>query len=135
MKLEYQSKALRYGADGQPTKAQINLGNAEGAVYPVFLSPDVIEKSDSELYELALDEIYNQNFPQRAENEKFNLIGERLGKVDDAIDEANQALTDFKENARQQIAESKVQIDQAVADLTALVMGNLVPIEEAEVEE
>ena len=135
MKLEYQSKALRYGADGQPTKAQINLGNAEGAVYPVFLSPDVIEKSDSELYELAMDEVYNQNFPQRAENEKFNLIGERLGKVDDAIDEANQALTDFKENARQQIAESKVQIDQAVADLTALVMGNLVPIEEAEVEE
>lgn len=135
MKLEYQSKSLRYGVDGNPSKAQINLGNAEGAVYPVFLSPDVIEKSDSELYELAMEEVYEQNFPHRAENEKFNLIGERLGKVDDAIDEANQALADFKENARQQMAENKAQIDQAVADLTALVMGNLVPMEEAEVEE
>lgn len=92
MKLEYQSKALRYGADGQPSKAQINLGNAEGAVYPVFLSPDVIEKSDSELYELALDEIYNQNFPQRAENEKFNIMGEKIAQFDEMMDKMQKAL-------------------------------------------
>lgn len=92
MKLEYQSKSLRYGADGQPSKAQINLGNAEGAVYPVFLNPDVIEKSDSELYELALDEIYNQNFPQRAENEKFNIMGEKIAQFDDMMDKMKKAL-------------------------------------------
>ncbi|MBG9366564.1 DUF1366 domain-containing protein [Streptococcus sp. NLN64] len=92
MKLEYQSKSLRYGADGQPSKAQINLGNAEGAVYPVFLSPDVIEKSDSELYELALDEIYNQNFPQRAENEKFNIMGEKIAQFDEMMDKMQKAL-------------------------------------------
>ena len=92
MKLEYQSKALRYGADGQPTKAQINLGNAEGAVYPVFRSPDVIEKSDGELYELAMDEVYNQNFPQRAENEKFNVMGEKIAQFDDMMDKMKKAL-------------------------------------------
>lgn len=92
MKLEYQGKSLRYGADGQPSKAQINLGNAEGAIYPVFLSPDVIEKSESELYELALDEIYNQNFPQRAENEKFNVLGEKIAQFDDMMEKMQQAL-------------------------------------------
>ncbi|MHB9781496.1 DUF1366 domain-containing protein [Streptococcus sp. 10F2] len=92
MKLEYQSKSLRYGADGHPSKAQINLGNAEGAVYPVFLSPDVIEKSDTELFELALDEIYNQNFPRRAENEKFNIMGEKIAQFDDMMDKMKKAL-------------------------------------------
>lgn len=92
MKLEYQSKSLRYGADGHPSKAQINLGNAEGAVYPVFLSPDVIEQSDSELYKLAMEEVYEQNFPHRAENEKFNLMGEKIAQYDEMMDKMQKAL-------------------------------------------
>lgn len=103
MKLEYQSKSLRYGADGHPSKAQINLGNPEGAIYPVFLSPDVIEKPDSELYELALDEIYNSNFPQRAENEKFNIMGEKIAQFDEMMDKMKQAL-DESEKAIQTVS-------------------------------
>ncbi|HEM5557811.1 TPA: DUF1366 domain-containing protein, partial [Streptococcus suis] len=52
---------------------------------------------DAELFELALEKIYQDNFPNRAEDEKFNAIGKRLAKVDDIAEEATKNLEKVKE--------------------------------------
>lgn len=96
MKLEYQSKSLEYGTDGQPSATRVILGNNDGVIYPVRLSKDAIDKSDSELLELALEEIYETLFPRRAENEKFNLVDEKLAQLDEA-------LSDFKKLAQEKL--------------------------------
>ena len=80
MKLEFISKSLDY-LNNDPYRTKVVLGNSEGAYYPVYFDKDAISKSDAELLELATEKIYQDNFPGRAESEKFNAIGERLAKV------------------------------------------------------
>ena len=46
---------------------------------------------------MASEKIYQDNFPGRAENEKFNAIGERLAKIDDITEEATKNLEKVKE--------------------------------------
>lgn len=139
MKLEYSSKSLDYGNDGQPSRAKVILANPEGAVYPVFLPADVINDSDAELLEKALEVVYEENFPHRAENEKFNLIGEKMAAFDEAVDVANEAVAELRqtsEEAKIQMRKNEQRIDAAVAELTSLVLGAIFPrIEEVEVEE
>ncbi|NYS32918.1 DUF1366 domain-containing protein [Streptococcus danieliae] len=118
MKLEYSSKSLDYGNDGQPSRAKVILANPEGAVYPVFLPADVINDSDAELLEKALEVVYEENFPHRAENEKFNLIGEKMAKIDAAVDKANEFISQVE------VLVNK-RVDDAVNELTALFLGGV----------
>lgn len=71
--------------NGQPYRARVVLTNADGAYYPIFFEPEAISKPLPELLKTALDVVYNKNFSQRAENEKFNLLGTKIAEVDDAI--------------------------------------------------
>ena len=96
MKLEFISKSLDY-LNNDPYRTKVVLGNSEGAYYPVYFDKDAISKSDAELLELATEKIYQDNFPGRAENEKFNAIGERLAKIDDITEEATKNLEKVKE--------------------------------------
>ena len=96
MKLEFISKSLDY-LNNDPYRTKVVLGNSEGAFYPVYFDKDAISKSDAELLELATEKIYQDNFPGRAENEKFNAIGERLAKIDDITEEATKNLEKVKE--------------------------------------
>ena len=96
MKLEFISKSLDY-LNNDPYRTKVVLGNSEGAFYPVYFDKDAISKSDAELLELATEKIYQDNFPGRAENEKFNAIGERLAKIDDITKEATKNLEKIKE--------------------------------------
>ena len=96
MKLEFISKSLDY-LNNDPYRTKVVLGNSEGAFYPVYFDKDAISKSDAELLELATEKIYQDNFPGRAENEKFNAIGERLAKIDDITEEATKNLANVKE--------------------------------------
>ena len=96
MKLEFISKSLDY-LNSDPYRTKVVLGNSEGAFYPVYFDKDAISKSDAELFELATEKIYQDNFPGRAENEKFNVIGERLAKIDDITEEATKNLEKVKE--------------------------------------
>ena len=52
--------------------------------------------SNSELEELALAVVYQENFPQRAENEKFNEIGEKIAKYDEMIVKMQAAIDESK---------------------------------------
>ena len=96
MKLEFISKSLDY-LNSDPYRTKVVLGNSEGAFYPIYFDKDAISKSDAELFSLASEKIYQDNFPGRAENEKFNAIGERLAKIEDITEEATKNLANVKE--------------------------------------
>ena len=92
MKLKFGSKSQEFAVDGTVTGTKVILTNDEGAIYPVLLPADKISLSNAELEELALEVIYQENFPQRAENEKFNEIGKKIAKYDEMIDKMQKAI-------------------------------------------
>ena len=63
-----------------------------------MLPADKISLSNTELFELALEALYQENFPQRAENEKFNKVNEQIQKNQEIVTKVEQAATDNKEN-------------------------------------
>lgn len=98
MKLEYGTKSQEYDASGTASATKVTLVNSDGAIVPILLPADKIGLSNTELFELALDVIYQENFPQRAENEKFSKVAQELQKNKEATDKAEQAVTENKEN-------------------------------------
>lgn len=98
MKLEYGSKTLEYDASGTASTTKVTLANADGANVPIFLPADKINLSNTDLFELALEALYQENFPQRAENEKFNKVDEQLKKNKEMTARLEQAGTENKEN-------------------------------------
>ena len=101
MKLEFISKSLDY-LNNDPYRTKVVLGNSEGAFYPVYFDKDAIGKSDAELLDLATEKIYQDNFPGRAENEKFNVIGnmieettQTIGKMDEQAQLSNASRSAF----------------------------------------
>ncbi|HEP1791933.1 TPA: DUF1366 domain-containing protein [Streptococcus suis] len=96
MRLKFGNKSLEY-TQGEHPKTRVLLINDEGAMYPIYFDKEAIDKSDAELFELALEKIYQDNFPNRAEDKKFNAIGKRLAKIDDITEEATKNLEKVKE--------------------------------------
>ena len=96
MKLEFISKSLDY-LNNDPYRTKVVLGNSEGAYYPIYFDKDAIGKSDAELFDLSLEKIYQDNFPNRAETEKFNVI-------DKTIEEATQTLGKMNEQVQLSIS-------------------------------
>lgn len=92
MKLDFGSKSLTYDSGGHASATKVILTNAEGAVVPVNLPAESIDLSNTELLELALEAFYEENFPQRAENEKFNTLGEKIAKFDDMMEKMQEAI-------------------------------------------
>ena len=97
MKLEYGHKSQEYDASGSASTTKVTLVNAEGATIPVHLPADKINLSNTELLELALEIIYQENFPNRAEKEKFDKVDEQLQKNKELAGKAEQAATENKE--------------------------------------
>ena len=101
MKLEFISKSLDY-LNNDPYRTKVVLGNSEGAFYPIYFDKDAISKSDAELFSLASEKIYQDNFPGRAETEKFNVIDkmieeatQKLGKMDEQAQLSNASRSAF----------------------------------------
>ena len=101
MKLEFISKSLDY-LNNDPYRTKVVLGNSEGAFYPVYFDKDAISKSDAELFSLATEKIYQDNFPNRAEAEKINVIGnmieettKTIGKMDEQAQLSNASRSTF----------------------------------------
>lgn len=78
MKFEYASKSQEYDASGAASATKVILKNTDGAIVPVFLPVEKIDLSNTELLNAALEVIYQENFPQRAETEKFNELDEKI---------------------------------------------------------
>ncbi|MEG3267627.1 DUF1366 domain-containing protein [Streptococcus suis] len=115
MRLKFGNKSLEY-MQGEHPKTRVLLINDEGAMYPIYFDKEAIDKSDAELFELALEKIYQDNFPNRAENEKFNEIGKRLAKVDDITEEATKNLEKVKSQVTLS-ASSRVAFLQVITTL------------------
>ena len=115
MKLEYGSKSQEFDASGKESATKVTLVNADGAIVPILLPADKISLSNSELFELALEALYQENFPNRAENEKFSKVAQELQKNKEATDKAEQAVTENKENLDTVSAITEVLIALAVS--------------------
>lgn len=85
MDLTFTSKLQEFDIDGTVKGTRVVLSNDEGAIYPVSLEPDKIELSNSELEELALNIIYQKNFRDKYENEKFEEFNEKIANYEELI--------------------------------------------------
>lgn len=115
MKLEYGSKSQEYDGSGVASATKVTLVNSSGAVVPILLPADKISLSNTELLDLALDVIYQENFPQRAENERFSKVDQELQKNKETADKAEQAATETKENLDTVSAITEVLIALAIS--------------------
>ena len=115
MKLEYGTKSLEYDGSGKESATKVTLVNADGAIVPILLPADKISLSNTELFELALEALYQENFPNRAENEKFNKVNEQIQKNQESMTKVEQAATDNKENLDTVSAITEVLIALAVS--------------------
>ena len=115
MKLEYGTKSLEYDGSGTASATKVTLVNSNGAIVPILLPADKISLSNTELFELALEALYQENFPQRAENERFTKVTQELQKSKEAADKTEQAVTETKENLDTVSAITEVLIALAVS--------------------
>lgn len=87
MKLKFGSKSQEFETDGTVKGTKVTLTNDEGAFYPVMLPADKIELSNAELEKLALEVVYQENFRDKYENEKFSEIDERIAEYKKAFED------------------------------------------------
>lgn len=116
MKLSFNSKSQEIGLDGSVAGTRVVLSNNDGGFLPVMLPADKIELSNAELEKLALEVVYQENFPQRAENEKFNEIGEKIAKYDEMIEKMQKAIDDSEKMTKLATATLNDLINQMYAD-------------------
>ena len=92
MKLKFSSKSQEFETDGTVKGTKVTLTNDDGGFLPIMLPADKINLTNTELEKLALEVVYQENFPQRAENEKFNEIGDKIAKYDEMIEKMQAAI-------------------------------------------
>lgn len=85
MDLTFSSKSQEFELDGSVKGTKVILSNDDGAIYPVMLEADKIDLTNVELEELALDIIYQKNFRDKYENEKFRELNEKIAKYEELI--------------------------------------------------
>lgn len=115
MKLEYGSKSQEFDASGTASATKVTLVNSNGAIVPILLPADKISLSNSELFELAIEALYQENFPNRAENEKFNEVDEQIQKNKEMTAKMEQATVENKENLDTVSAITEVLIALAIS--------------------
>ena len=99
MKFEYESKSKEYDASGAAFATKVVLRNREGAYVPVFLPAEKIDLSNTELLNEALEVIYQENFPQRAENEKFNELDKKIKEYEALSKKATETIAKMEETS------------------------------------
>lgn len=116
MIFEYESKSKEYDASGAASATKVILKNRDGAYVPVFLPVDKIDLSNTELLKEALEVIYQENFPQRAENEKFNDIDKKIAKYDEMIEKMQASIDKSEKMTQLATATLNSLIDQMYPD-------------------
>lgn len=94
MDLTFSSKSQEFELDGSVRGTKVVLSNDEGAIYPVLLEADKIDLTNTELEELALDVIYQKNFRDKYENEKFRELNEKIAKYEELINKMKQSMVE-----------------------------------------
>ena len=117
MKLSFNSKSQEFGLDGSIVGTRVVLANNEGGFLPVMLEADKIELSNTELEKLALDVVYQKNFRDKYENEKFKEFNEKIASYEELINTMKLSM-----------AESDKMLQLATATLNELI-GHMYPDE------
>lgn len=107
MKFEYASKSQEYDASGAASATKVVLKNTDGAIVPVFLPVEKIDLSNTELLNAALEVIYQENFPQRAETEKFNDLDEKIKEYNVLNEKAAETIAKMEAQMTKQQEQSK----------------------------
>lgn len=107
MKFEYASKSQEYDASGAASATKVVLKNTDGAIVPVFLPVEKIDLSNTELLNAALEIIYQENFPQRAETEKFNELGEKIKEYNALNNKAAETISKMETQMTKQQEQSR----------------------------
>ena len=107
MKFEYASKSQEYDASGAASATKVVLKNTDGAIVPVFLPVEKIDLSNTELLSAALEVIYQENFPQRAETEKFNELDEKIKEYNALNEKAAETIAKMEAQMTKQQEQSK----------------------------
>ncbi len=102
MRFEYESKSKEYDASGAASATKVILKNRDGAYVPVFLPVDKIDLSNTDLLNEALEVIYQENFPQRAENEKFNELDTKIKEYEALSKKATDTIAKMEEQIKKQ---------------------------------
>lgn len=77
-----------YDSNGGVLTTIVSIFNTNGGtVIEATLQGDHLSKSEDELVQLALEQFYQDTFPNRAENEKFTKVDEKLKVVDTKLAE------------------------------------------------
>lgn len=84
-KLEFKSKSLDYDLSNNK-RTHVILVDDNNSVVHIYLDESAIDMSNAELYSMAMQELYDVNFPSKAENDKFNKVEEKIDAVDNAMD-------------------------------------------------
>lgn len=137
MKFEYASKSQEYDASGAASATKVVLKNTDGAIIPVFLPVEKIDLSNTELLNAALEVIYQENFPQRAETERFNELDDKIkeynalnNKAAETISKMEAQMTKQQEQSRtaqltliniiQKLYEKEVLTDEDLAETSVV---------------
>lgn len=107
MKFEYASKSQEYDASGAASATKVVLKNTDGAIVPVFLPVEKIDLSNTELLNAALEVIYQENFPQRAETEKFNELDDKIKEYNVLNKKAAETIAKMEAQMTKQQEQSK----------------------------
>lgn len=102
MKFEYELKSKEYDASGAAYATKVILRNRDGAYVPVFLPVEKIDLSNTELLNEALEVIYQENFPQRAETEKFNELDTKIKEYEALSRKATETIAKMEEQIKKQ---------------------------------
>lgn len=81
MKLKFGSKSQEFEQDGTVKGTKVTLKNDDGGILPVMLPAEKISLSNSELEELALEVVYQENFRDKYENEKFSEYDNSINEL------------------------------------------------------
>ena len=107
MKFEYASKSQEYDASGAASATKVILKNTDGAIVPVFLPVEKIDLSNTELLNAALEIIYQENFPQRAETEKFNELDKKIKEYNALNNKAAETISKMETQMTKQQEQSR----------------------------
>ena len=85
-KINYKDRIFNDSATVTGLRVQIQDGQT---IITRILSGNHDHKTDEDLIELALEQFYQETYPNRAENERFAKVDEKLKLMDEQLEEVN----------------------------------------------
>ena len=90
------TKIAEYNETGNVVRTHVTLTQLEPyTLIPAIIEKDLREVSDDEIERLALDDFYNRVFPNRAENEQFQLLKQTNKEQNETIKQAQGAMLEL----------------------------------------